>query len=217
MCISVWLHVYALCILLLRSLGALGLRRPRALTWVLGTEPRSSVVPSLLFLKSGSLVWAVADLTRFNFYFKRTVRYNGFCCRWYLLEEKMAILLFHSVAWGLTCTDANWYSRFGINMSEFRDELTRLAAAERDKREASVLSNPGMHFPWLQERIETVGKWTNIEAFHFSFQEVLRLHPDTKWITELVRSSSLPSYFILSVVIVKTGSCCLSPTDLEHT
>ncbi|CAO2638746.1 TATA box-binding protein-associated factor RNA polymerase I subunit A [Lemmus lemmus] len=41
-------------------------------------------------------------------------------------------------------------------MSKFRDELTRLAVAERDKREASVLSNPGMHFPWLQERIETV-------------------------------------------------------------
>lgn len=52
-------------------------------------------------------------------------------------------------------------------MSKFRDELTRLAVAERDKREASVLSNPGMHFPWLQEHIETVGKWTNIEAFHF--------------------------------------------------
>lgn len=65
-------------------------------------------------------------------------------------------------------------------MSKFRDELTRLAVAERDKREASVLSNPGMHFPWLQERVETVGKWTNIEVFHFSFQEVLRLHPDTK-------------------------------------
>lgn len=116
-------------------------------------------------LKSETLAWAVADLNRFNFYFKRTVRYSGFCCRWYVLEEKMATLLFNSVACGLTCTEANWYSQFGIKMSKFRDELTRLAVAERDKREGSVLSNPGMHFPWLQERIETVGKWANIEDF----------------------------------------------------
>ncbi|EGV92521.1 HHIP-like protein 2 [Cricetulus griseus] len=41
-------------------------------------------------------------------------------------------------------------------MSDFDEELTKLALAEDGKRETSVFSNPGMHFPWLQERIETV-------------------------------------------------------------
>ncbi|XP_051042455.1 TATA box-binding protein-associated factor RNA polymerase I subunit A isoform X2 [Phodopus roborovskii] len=41
-------------------------------------------------------------------------------------------------------------------MSDFGEELTKLAEGEDGKRESSVLSNPGMHCPWLQERIETV-------------------------------------------------------------
>ncbi|XP_059136633.1 TATA box-binding protein-associated factor RNA polymerase I subunit A isoform X1 [Peromyscus eremicus] len=41
-------------------------------------------------------------------------------------------------------------------MSDFGEELTKLAVAEDGKRETSVFSNPGMHFPWLQNRVETV-------------------------------------------------------------
>lgn len=50
-------------------------------------------------------------------------------------------------------------------MSDFGEELTKLAVAENGKRETSVFSNPGMHFPWLQNRVETVGKWTASKPF----------------------------------------------------
>ncbi|KAL1769833.1 TATA box-binding protein-associated factor RNA polymerase I subunit A isoform X1 [Sigmodon hispidus] len=41
-------------------------------------------------------------------------------------------------------------------MSDFGEELTDLAVTKDGKRETSVLSNSGMYFPWLQERVETV-------------------------------------------------------------
>jgi len=42
-------------------------------------------------------------------------------------------------------------------MSDFSEELTKLAGAE-DNPETSEFSKTRMHFPWLQKHIEAVGK-----------------------------------------------------------
>lgn len=52
-------------------------------------------------------------------------------------------------------------------MSDFSEELTKLAVAEEDP-DTSVFCNTGMRFPWLQKHVEAAGKRNNIEAFHLT-------------------------------------------------
>lgn len=42
-------------------------------------------------------------------------------------------------------------------MSDFSEELIK-STTEDDQGERCELSGTGMHFPWLQKHIETVGK-----------------------------------------------------------
>jgi hypothetical protein len=42
-------------------------------------------------------------------------------------------------------------------MSDLSDELTR-PVTEDEQVETSVISHTGMHFPWIQKQLATVGK-----------------------------------------------------------
>lgn len=46
-------------------------------------------------------------------------------------------------------------------MSDFSEEFPR-RASEDEHGGAAVVSGAGMHYPWLQKLVETVGKWHNM-------------------------------------------------------